>query len=94
MTVLFALASVWVFVNAALLVGMWPVALRDTRGTWHLSPRRRQRLTVLLLTAAPVGVARWAFLRGQPWQRRAMVQFLAGLPVVFVVLMIWVAAGR
>lgn len=94
MTVLVALAGAWVFVNAVLLVGMWPVALRDTRSGWDLSPGQRQQLTVLLLTLAPVGVARWAFLRGQRWQRRAIVQFVVGLPIARVALLVWVTAGR
>lgn len=94
MTALLALAGAWVFANAVLLVGMWPVAMRDTRSSWDLSPGQRQQLTVLLLTLAPVGVARWAFLRGQQWQRRAMVQFFVGLPVAFIALLIWVTAGR
>jgi hypothetical protein len=93
-TVLLALAGAWLFANAILILGMWFTALRDTRNSWELDPSERRTLTVLLLTVAPVGVARWALLRGTRWQRQAMVQFFVGLPVAFVLLIVLVATAR
>jgi hypothetical protein len=92
--VLLAAAGAWLFGNAALLIGMWFTAMRDTRSAWDLNTGQRRVLTTLLLTLAPVGVARWAFLRGQRWHRRAVVQLFIGLPVACAALLVVVIMGR